>query len=160
MVLFLSEFLGFLIFGENKLWRQPGHSWQGLFFFFQKNTSPFNKTRILLFWGILFFKIETFCVNCRWQLLNLGPVLHNKLISFEIPWIPSQHSRTTTQFLSMNGDLPCESSNRWFDVEACLSLLRGAPRIQAIWDSAEVYTSCSAALAKRMHSMSAASLAY
>ena len=51
MVLFLSEFLEFWIFGENKLGRQPGHSWQGPFFFFKK-TRPLSNKQVYCGFGV------------------------------------------------------------------------------------------------------------
>ena len=63
MVWFLSEFHDFFFMVKTSSDDGVVHSWQGPFFFFQKSMSPFKKTRILLFWGILFFEIETCCVK-------------------------------------------------------------------------------------------------
>ena len=60
MVLCLSEFLDFSIFGENKLGRQPGHSWQGPFFF-SKKTRPLSKKHVYCCFGVFyFFKLRLF----------------------------------------------------------------------------------------------------
>ena len=52
-----------------------GHPWQGPFFL-SKSTSPFNKTRILLFWGVLVLTFVAFWCAFQFntQILNFSKI--------------------------------------------------------------------------------------